>query len=310
MKKIETIFTVSLAFAAILFLQATNAFAQEKQFAEWIRVQSDNGEFSIEVPAESNYFYDKDGFWNSYNQSNYRLKNMSILNSYHENTLLSFECYEAESGGLKMFIESDKAAGNYSEMKSGTTTIKKVVLKTDKFYSVRQYFNSKKFIYVLTAASKEGETPTIKRFLNSLVFKPDVKEKLDANGTSFSNLKITSVKIDFAERKQNQPQNNQDTFNKQSNDEDKNLNKLVIINKPRPSYIDSARMKSVQGKIQLRLEFSQTGFIPKIEVLKSLSEGLLRQAIFAALRIKFFPKEEGGKASPVSKIVEYSFAIY
>lgn len=45
----------------VFFAFTSLVFAQEN-VAEWVRVQNDNGEFSIEVPTKHNYFYDKEGF--------------------------------------------------------------------------------------------------------------------------------------------------------------------------------------------------------------------------------------------------------
>ena len=105
MKKITLIFA-SLIFA-ISFLSFT-IFAQETQTSEWIRVHSDDGEFSIEVPAKHDYFYDKDGFLTSHNRNSYNLQEMNMLNAYHENTLLSFERYKVKKGGLEALYEMGK----------------------------------------------------------------------------------------------------------------------------------------------------------------------------------------------------------
>lgn len=69
-------------------------------------------------------------------------------------------------------------------------------------------------------------------------------------------------------------------------------------------------MKAVTGTIRVRLTFAKDGFVSKIVVLKSLPEGLLRQSLFAALRIKFLPKMKDGSPETVIKMVEYKFDIY
>jgi len=85
---------------------------------------------------------------------------------------------------------------------------------------------------------------------------------------------------------------------------------MTILIKPTPSYINSARMKGEKGTIQIRATFSEQGRIAKIAFLKTLKEGLVRQAVFAALRIKFLPAEKQGQPETVTKIIEYSFDIY
>lgn len=294
----------------LLGLLQINGFSQpankddKKTSAEWIRVQSDNGEFSIEVPTNSTYFFDKDGFMQSFDRTNYHLRNMHLLNSYFEKNILSFEAYEGDKNALEGYIEKDKLKGVYSEINKAGVKIKQIITKNEDSYLVRQYFNSKKFIYVLTAASKTQETPIIKRFLDSLVFKPNSKDLIDEKILTFSKLRRSP--IEFSESGKDESTDNK-TDNKK---DDKNVEKLSILAKPNPSYIDLARMNSVKGDVKLKLEFSANGNISKVTVLKTLPDGLLRQSIFAALRIKFFPQIENGKAANVNKTVVYNFSIY
>ena len=149
----------------------------------------------------------------------------------------------------------------------------------------------------------------MKRFLDSLIFNPDTGEKPQVNSILFSSLKATPVNLTTAEKSADEDKKGK--TDKKANDLNKNdTSKLIIVKKTPPSYVDSARMKSVQGKIQLRTTFSENGFISAIEILKSLPEGLLRQAVFAALRIKFLPREDAGKTVSTTKTIEYDFAIY
>lgn len=299
---------LTLIFISLLQI---NGFSQtpankndKKTSAEWVRVQSENGEFSIEVPNNSTYFFDKDGFFESFDRTNYHLRNMHLLNSYTDKNLLSFEAYEGDKNALEGYIEKDKFKGVYSEINKNGVNIKQIISKDEDSYLVRQYFNSKKFIYILTAASKTQETPIIKRFLESLVFKPDSKDLIDKNIFTFSKLRISPIEFSDSgkdESAANKPDNKKD---------DKNIEKTNILTKPSASYIDIARMKSIKGDVKLKLEFSANGNISKVNVLKSLPDGLLRQCIFAALRIKFFPQIEDGKAVNVSKTIIYNFSIY
>ncbi len=91
MRKITYTFT-SLIWIFLIFLSFVSA--QESQSADWFRVQSDDGEFSVEVPVNYDFYLDNDGFLVSDNSKSYRLSKMKMLNAYHEKTLLSFEVYE------------------------------------------------------------------------------------------------------------------------------------------------------------------------------------------------------------------------
>jgi TonB family protein len=307
-----------LTFLALYLFPQIQIISQEQKkdvatstkSAEWIRVQSDNGEFSIEVPEKYDYFFDKDGFWTAYRQNNYKLEDMSLLNSYHDQNLLSFEVYEAKKAALSALVEDDKRTGEYSEFDRNGTKIKQVIYKTDKSYTIRQYFNSKKFIYILTAASRKEETSAMKRFFDSVIFMPDTKETPNSAIVSFSKLKITPIELDTKQDKQDQTINQTSGADTTAKSPDENSKKLIVVSRPRAAYVDSARMKHVQGRIAFRIYFSANGHISKIDVLKSLPDGLLRQAVFAALRLKFLPAEKDGKAIPTTKTVEYQFTIY
>lgn len=301
-------------FVLFVFLLFLISFSQSVIFAKtdsdekWIRVRSDNGEFSIEIPVKHNYFHDNDGLLVSDRYNNYSLKKMDMLNAFQNNTLLSFESYEAKKKALESIYEMDKS--NVQDTKTttirrGNATIKQLVIKTDIYFCVRQYFSSKNSIYVLTAATRNEENETMKRFLDSLIFNPDSKETPNTTITAYTSLKITAVNL-IASKKENE----NTPVNSAAAPIKKEKSKLVLISKPRCSYTDAARMKAVQGIIRMRINFAEDGFIPDIEIIEGLPEGLLRQAIFAALRMKFIPDEKDGEAVPLKRVVEYSFTIY
>lgn len=314
MKNIASIFVRLLAFAAILFLQQTIVSAQAKPSENWIRVQSDNGEFSVEVPAKYKFVADKDGFQVSNGETNYSLENMRMLNAYAEKTLISFESYKAKKAALDVIRDDDDDNGKTSEIKlADGLRIKQILTKTDKFYVVRQYFHSEDYIYILTAASRSGETATSKRFLDSLVYKSLSADKTGNNLISgaipFSSLNTSRIEIDENPEPIKKPDASvKSPLPKKA--PDVNALPVTIIISQRPSYTDAARMKGVTGTIKMRATFSADGHIPKIGFLTKLQDGLLRQAFFAAVRMKFLPAEKDEKQVTVTKMVEYGFSLY
>jgi len=294
--------------ALVLFCVAAISAAGQAPKADWMRVQSDDGEFSIEVPANYKYYFNKNGFTiGRFNQpGNYWLKNMRMLNSYDSGSLLSFEAYETTKGALNSFYEDDtykRKDLQTSIIHRNGFSIKQLVEKKDNFYLVRQYFYSRNNIYILFAGSRDGETPQIRRFLDSLLFMPGVIAN-KVNRTSFSSLQMTDIAFEI-DSKKNTPIQGAAIA---SNPDDKES--LTILLKPRPSYTDSARTKNITGTIYLQGNFSEDGFMPEIVVMKSLPEGLLQQALFAAIRIKFLPKFKEGKPVSLVRQFEYSFSIY
>ncbi len=292
----------------IFFVFISTTFAQET-ITKWIRVQSNNGEFSIEVPTQSNYFYDKEVFTIGIDSSTYYLKEMSMINAYKEKTLLSFETYAAKKDALKGFYQPDKGKNNIVDIKLNTITAKQVIYKKDNIYSKSLYFYSKKNIFVVTAVSKNGETSAMKHFFDSIIFNADTKTQPNAAAVPFSSLNVTAIDLKFPKESEAKTEKKVE-IPKDEIPKDENLNKLTIISKPKPAYTDSARARGVQGLIRLKVLFSQDGFMPKIEVSKSLPEGLLRQVIFSAIRIKFLPEEKDGNPQSVTKTIEYNFTLY
>ena len=299
-------------FSIILFILIFS-FSTLAQTTDWMRVQSDNGEFSIEIPQKYNYLVDKDGFEQSELgfQKNYSLKNVKLFYAFADKTLLTFEIYEAKNDALKAIYNLDKERVNKAKKESNSEVvektlpneIKELVVKNSEYFTARRYFNSKKNIYILTALSRNGENETMKRFFNSLLFSPDLNQTNSTNGNLLSSLKISNIEI--------VTQNIQPYIpNKTKTPDDPSVTKLLLVWKPRASYVDAARMRGVQGDIQVRCRFSQEGFISRIEFIKMLPEGLSKQTLFALLQIKFMPQEKDGKPISVDKLVEYHFSLY
>jgi uncharacterized lipoprotein YehR (DUF1307 family) len=94
MKKIAQLFPLVL-FVFITAAAATTTVAQEK--TEWMRVVSDNGEFSVEVPANYTYFYDRDGFSYQLSTGTLQYAQMQMLNASQEKTVMSVEIYKVSS---------------------------------------------------------------------------------------------------------------------------------------------------------------------------------------------------------------------
>lgn len=302
-----------LCFATYVSSQQTVSPDSKNPDGTWIRVQSDDGEFSIEVPEKYHYYFNKNGFSISElgTSNNYDLKKMRMLNSFVSGTLVSFECYETKKGAINVIYDGDiykKADIEKLEIKGSGYSINQIVQKDKNYYLIRQYLYSKNNIYILTTASRNGETAFMKRFLSSLKFSPNVRQTDVADSTKLSSLQITDVEIELKlDEKISPPKKN---TNQQVPIKNEAEEKFSILNKQRPAYTDSARMSGVVGTVVLRTTFSADGYVPKITVLRELPNGLLRQTLFAALRIKFLPLEKDGKAESVVKVIEYSFSIY
>ena len=83
-----------------------------------------------------------------------------------------------------------------------------------------------------------------------------------------------------------------------------------ILEKPRASYTDRARSSNVQGTVRVAVLLGANGKVEHILLLKRLGHGLDEQAIAAARKIKFEPKQKDGKPVSTVVIIEYGFTIY
>lgn len=292
------------------------AAAQNGDIGSWTRVQSDNGEFSIEVPEDFSYFFDSDGFIVGEDQRDYPVREMNLLNAYLDETLISFEVYRADPDAMTALLKStlDHGGGKSSKTRFHGIEVREVVKTNDRifspgqeFYFVSRYFKSKEFVYILTGLSRQGETAIIKRFFESLKFAPGAGTLLPGV-RRFGELKISPIEIKVVEPPP-QPDKSAGVLPKPAAP-DPDYKQAIIASKTRASYVKRARDNDVQGAVRLRLVLNEKGYFPNIDVMRTLPDGLVRQAIFAALRIKFLPARKGGKEVPIRKILEYTFSIY
>ncbi|MFN2595985.1 MAG: energy transducer TonB [Pyrinomonadaceae bacterium] len=87
--------------------------------------------------------------------------------------------------------------------------------------------------------------------------------------------------------------------------------KARITRRPPPDYPRAARRNNVTGAVLLRIILRADGRVDdRVEVVKSLPEGVTEEAIKAAKRIEFVPAEKGGHKVSVYALVEYNFNIY
>jgi hypothetical protein len=278
------------------------------QSDEWIRVQSDDGEISFEVPKQHRLFFDSKGFFVSRDFNNdLPLKNMYLLSGFFDDTLISFEMYDAGKAAMEILYDQDAFAKNgrkTNDVKFGEIKIKQIINDTDKYYSIRQFFCTKKRVYIFTTASRGGETPAMRRFLDSKSIAVPT-DKPTNSATLLSSFKKTNINVEFEE-----DQNVSVPKSATKLDSEPNVKPRVIVRAVRPSFVGAARKNNTVGTIRLKLQLAEDGFIPTVIVKRSLPDGLLRQSIFAAIRTKFLPKEKDGKPVSTTSTLEFGFDIF
>ncbi len=83
-----------------------------------------------------------------------------------------------------------------------------------------------------------------------------------------------------------------------------------VLSKPRASYTDAARTKSISGRIAIIVIFGASGRIEGMLLKNSLGDGLDENAMNAARHIKFSPPIKDGKPKTIIRTVEYSFTVF
>lgn len=276
--------------------------------SDWMTVRSDDGVFSAQVPTSFDAFYEKDGFSVSDGYRTVQLREARYFNSYTAGTLVSFESYESVDPGFasSRMRESEKRNGKETEIKTADgLKFKQIEKNGNGSYVVRRFVVLKDNLYVLTVASRVGETPEIKRFLDSVSFSKPTKD-IPTSHVRVSSLKITPVKVSF----ENDDKPSGPVAPALPKADDPGEKKFMVVVKPHPYFTDAARSANETGAVLLRVGFTPNGGVDAIRIKKTLREGLVRQCLFAALRMRVLPLEQQNVARSVTKLIEYSFSIY
>ncbi len=297
-----------------LLAHVTSGQAVLVQNDKWTRVQTDTGELSVDVPEDFSYFFDLDGFTVGHNSTDYPVRDMRLLNAYRDGTLVSLEVYRADSDAMTGLLESTLDKGfQKKKTKFQGFDVRELVRtedeggKSEPFYFVSRFFRSKDFVYVVSGLSRSGgETRVMSRFFESIKFAPGtVTPTPDIR--RLSELSATPVDIKTVPPS---PPGKRTTPVTLAASTDPSYKAALIVSRPRAAYTNSARDKDVKGSLRLKIELGTNAFIPAIEIIRTLPDGLVRQAIFAALRLKFLPAERNGVPVKVKRTLEYTFDIY
>lgn len=295
-------FSRTAGIAILTVLLSGNVLAQES----WQRFRSVDSKVSIELPTSAKGFFDPDGFMVSSGLgiNDLLLTDARIIATIFDGASLSIETYTGSSSALDRIYERDKRRSDVhssGKQKIGGVEVKEISSKGQNFFAVRRYFSVGSSIYIISAAARAESSSAKTRFLNSLrIAGKDADPEI---GVSFEDIPRHNPEMEV--RPSTGQRGKVDDLK-----EEIGVSKLVLVHRPFASYTEAARRKRTTGKIVLRATFGVNGLIDKIIVVESLENGLLRQAIFSALRTKFLPKERNGIPEPSTNAIEYTFNIY
>jgi TonB family protein len=86
--------------------------------------------------------------------------------------------------------------------------------------------------------------------------------------------------------------------------------KARVLEKPEPTYTESARKNQITGTVVLRAVFNQSGQVTNIHAVSGLPDGLTERAIAAAKNIRFVPATKDGHPVSMWMELQYNFNLY
>ncbi len=86
--------------------------------------------------------------------------------------------------------------------------------------------------------------------------------------------------------------------------------KVRVLEKPEPTYTESARMFGVTGTVVIRCVFSKNGEVTNLHVMRKLPHGLTQRAIDAGRSIRFTPATKDGLPVSMWMELQYNFNLY
>jgi TonB family protein len=87
------------------------------------------------------------------------------------------------------------------------------------------------------------------------------------------------------------------------------LTPVEILSKPKPTYTADARAKNIEGEVLLDVQFSASGDLRILRVVRGLGHGLDETAVAAAEGIRFLPAARDGAAVDCSALVHIVFQL-
>ncbi|HSK73630.1 MAG TPA: energy transducer TonB [Pyrinomonadaceae bacterium] len=308
-----------------IFVFAVNSNAQNKEEPSWLRIESENKDFSIAVPPNYQVLADKKGFsYAKFDKTFQRVVGTVRLSDIRYITAsqngASFFVFSYKVNNLKdglNYLSNYVDNGEVSNISFNQFKGKSSARSTDKFYYLHLALGSNDRIYHIFGGARDRNNETLQYFFSSLKLNGNNLFNLNTNMENrikeparlISSLEDTPFLVEVEEQKTANAQNQPDKKNP-AEQKDSSETPLGVIFKPRPRYTEEARGKNTVGTVRLRISFSGDGSIGKISVVKGLENGLTEEAIKAARLIRFLPQEKDNTPISVSKLVEFGFSIY
>ncbi len=308
MKFTSKIFINCVLVLLLIFITSSKLAAQtavdsaQAKKVKWQSLSGKNEEFFFLIPEGFQTFADGDYYKMTKGGGKAQIDNRRTLARYINGVVLMMEFYEGDAKNiLAALTERQKGQTVKDEFVNGFQ-FKSYVEKTPEFVWETQYFSLKKRLYVLQAVARAENNPLVRNFFKSVRL---VYQKQTAAPNLNKDVKADSI-TSLPEISENLPVR----IDESQSLADKPDRGVIILYKPRPRFSSEARQSGLSGNVKLKILFSSSGRITKLEVISSPGRELTETAIKSAEQIQFLPAEKDGKLVSIYKTVEYSFSTY
>jgi len=284
----------------MLLLVVIDALAQSAGMApppsEWQRFRVRGEEFTIALPTVPAMTTNKYPVWSAIKQE--RTERFlgvyadGVVYTIYSDDLEPQKSLKSSLKGPNMPAQGWEPATEQIVNRDGVTG--KQFTSSHALGGVIQVFATKKHFYRIQAFGATAADPRVQHFFSSLSFvKKDGIEVSDGVGRPLEPVD-GSVKIPA-----------DSVFTGKQVDR-----RIVLLQKPEPSYTEQARQAQITGTVVLKTVFSANGSVVNIDVKQGLMFGLTERSIEAAKKIKFIPASKDGKFVPQAITLEYNFNLY
>ena len=285
------------------------------------RFQSDNGEFSLEMPADSEYFYDKDGFFfETPGRGFFRFMDMQMLNGVSGRTYMSVEIYRVTNPKAyinELLLQSGFAVKKIETGIKGITVqtavlgprsqgVLKTTGRTANYQAV--YAASKTHIFIATVWNRGDANSISKAFLSSIRFGSNDAIKEASTVGSLKPVFISSLNpLTIREIAGQMSKDESRNVRENSEIDPKDPNSIFFLSSPWAGNIMATNNMLAKGKVALKVTYGSDARVKKVLHMSGLGGNSSRNAFFAILRTKFLPQELDGVALSTDRKIIYEF---
>lgn len=321
-----------------LFVLHIGVFAQEvknspAQTQQWKRLESENKEFALALPASFDVLVDPEGFWRGNPLKvgeTFLYKDLRSVRAYKDGVAIILERYKVENSkrALLGLISNEPslstiAEGDVKDFDFEGFSIRQRIKENEHSYLIKLHLASDKYIYFIIVGARSKNNPLISQFLGQIEVagkqlfpqSEKIQNKFetvvpisDLQSSPFEG--ITENALEKQETQNPQPQTLKNEIKPKPAMPDLTAKPLMILFQPPPGYTEKARRNAITGIILLRLTFKADGQINKAEVINGLPDGLNEKAFNSVRRTLFLPVIKQGAPTPVTRQVEYKFVMY